>query len=65
LAKRSLDFGVSIFPGSKFYAAQQGGWPGNARPETNHLRLTFSHASPDEIDEGVRRLAAAWTSLRK
>jgi 2-aminoadipate transaminase len=65
LASRARDFGVSIFPGSKFYAAQKNGWPGNALPEKNHIRLTFSHAGLDEIEEGVRRLAAAWSSLSR
>lgn len=65
LAERAARFGVSIFPGSKFYAAQKGGWPRNAPAEANHIRLTFSHAGPQEIEEGVRRLASAWASLAK
>lgn len=65
LATRAREFGVSVFPGSKFYAAQRGGYPGNAVPQPNHVRLTFSHAGPEEIDEGVRRLASAWASLDK
>lgn len=65
LAQRAREFGVTVYPGSKFYAAQSGGYPGNAAPETDHVRLTFSHAGPEEIDEGVSRLASAWASLRK
>jgi 2-aminoadipate transaminase len=53
------DAGVTIIPGSKFFAraGAAGGHP------TNHVRLAFSHAAHDEIDEGVRRLAFALASI--
>lgn len=64
LARRARDMGVTIYAGSTFYAAQPTGYPENARPEPSHIRLTFSHAGPADIDEGVRRLASAWASMR-
>lgn len=65
LARRAQDMGVTVYPGSKFYAAQPAGYPGAAKPELNHVRLTFSHAGLADIDEGVRRLATAWASMRQ
>ena len=64
LARRAQDMGVTIYPGSKFYAAQSAGYPNNAKPELSHIRLTFSHASLPDIEEGIRRLAAAWAPMR-
>lgn len=57
LAKRAADNGVNVIAGSKFFAGT-----GHAR---NHIRLTHSHATPEEIDEGVRRLAHAYASMLK
>ena len=55
LAKRALDAGVNVLPPSKCFA----------RPEAharNYIRVAFTHASVDEIDEGVHRLAFALRS---
>jgi 2-aminoadipate transaminase len=49
--------GVTIIAGSRFFARSDAGHP------TNHVRLAFSHAAHDEIDEGVRRLAYALASI--
>jgi DNA-binding transcriptional MocR family regulator len=46
LLQRATDAGVTYVPGADF-----GGAP-------NTARLAFSYVSPDEIREGVRRLAA-------
>lgn len=64
LARRAQSMGVSVYPGSVFYAGGRTGFPGNASVEPNHVRLTYSHALPKDIDEGVRRLASAWGSMR-
>jgi 2-aminoadipate transaminase len=48
--------GVAIIAGSKFFA--------NPGPK-HHVRLAFSHASHDEIDEGVRRVAEASHAVRQ
>ena len=50
---------ATIIPGSKFFARADAGHP------TNFLRLAYSHATPDEIDEGIRRLAAAYSSTTR
>jgi 2-aminoadipate transaminase len=49
--------GVSVIPGSKFFARSDVHHP------RNHLRLAFSHANHEEIDEGVRRLAGAYAAV--
>lgn len=46
---QAADAGVTFSPGESFYGSA---------PETNRLRLTFTQATPEEIDEGVRRLGA-------
>ncbi|HEX6809909.1 MAG TPA: PLP-dependent aminotransferase family protein, partial [Gemmatimonadaceae bacterium] len=53
LARRAADAGVIVIAGSKFFA--NGGGDQRGR----FIRVAFSHADGDEIDEGVRRLAAA------
>jgi 2-aminoadipate transaminase len=57
LAASANQAGVTVIPGSKFFARGDVGHP------RNHLRLAFSHADHDEIDEGVRRLASAYASV--
>jgi DNA-binding transcriptional MocR family regulator len=57
LAQRAGDAGVTIISGSKFFARTDGAHP------KNRARVAFSHATFDEIDEGVRRLATAFRSL--
>jgi len=63
LAQRAMDNGVSIYPGSAFYAGQNDSYPRNKVPLKNNIRLNYSHATPDEIDEGVRRIAAAYDAI--
>ncbi|MFB9903799.1 aminotransferase-like domain-containing protein [Allokutzneria oryzae] len=47
---------VVVFPGRPWYAAES---------PAAHLRLTFGAASPEVLDEGVRRLAEALATLRR
>jgi 2-aminoadipate transaminase len=49
--------GVIVIAGSRFYANADASHP------RNRLRLAYSHASPDEIDEGVRRLTRAYAEV--
>ena len=49
--------GVTVIPGSKFFAR------GDVPHPRNHVRVAYSHADEHEIDEGVRRLAAAYTAV--
>lgn len=47
---------VAIIAGSRFYA--------NPGPK-HHIRLAFSHATHDEIDDGVHRVAEAFHAARQ
>jgi 2-aminoadipate transaminase len=47
LAQRALAAGVAVVPGPPFFADGSG---------SQHVRLSFSSAHEDEIDEGIRRL---------
>jgi DNA-binding transcriptional MocR family regulator len=49
LAARAQDAGVTFVPGTDFFADGSG---------TRSLRLAFSYVSPDEISDGIARLAA-------
>jgi 2-aminoadipate transaminase len=58
LLREALKQNVAFVPGDSFFA------PGNssnhANQESNrYFRLNFSHARPEEIREGIRRLSAA------
>jgi 2-aminoadipate transaminase len=48
IARRALAAGVGVVPGRPFFADGSG---------AGHLRLAFSSAAEEEMDEGVRRLA--------
>lgn len=54
MANRASAMGVTVLAGSKFFARSDVPHP------KHHIRVAFSHATHDEIDEGVRRLAAAY-----
>jgi len=47
LARRAQERGVIFIPGSRFFAL-------HAASRRRHIRLAYSHATPDEIDCGVR-----------
>jgi 2-aminoadipate transaminase len=59
VARAASEGGVTVIAGSKFFARTDLG------PRLNHLRLAYSHATPDEIDEGVRRLANAFRTIAR
>jgi 2-aminoadipate transaminase len=52
LARRAAQIGVNIIAGSRFYASG-----GKQLAPCCHIRLSYSFASPAEIDLGIRRLA--------
>jgi len=54
IARSASDGGVTVLPGSKFFASSDVPYP------KNHLRVAYSHATPEEIDDGIRRLATAY-----
>ncbi|MBJ3777966.1 aminotransferase-like domain-containing protein [Acuticoccus mangrovi] len=49
-----LRHGVVTYPGSICFASE---------PDRSHLRLSYSQASPEQIEEGIRRLAAAYRDV--
>jgi 2-aminoadipate transaminase len=57
LAKAASAAGVTILAGSKFFARSDVSHP------TNHVRVAYSHATPEEIDDGIRRVAAAYRTI--
>jgi len=57
LFKSALEQNVAFVPGDSFYAPD--GHDTDSREGSRHMRLNFSNAAPDQIREGIRRLAAA------
>ena len=57
LAACANRMGVTVIPGSKFFARADMPHP------RNHLRVAYSHAAEHEIGEGIRRLAAALAAV--
>ena len=57
LARAAIDGGVTVLPGSKFFASSDVPHP------KNHLRIAYSHATTEEIDDGIRRLATAFRAI--
>ena len=57
LAACANQTGVTVISGSRFFARADVAHP------RNQVRVAFSHADEDEIDEGVRRLAAAYAAV--
>jgi len=57
LARVASDGGVTVLAGSKFFASADPPHP------KNHLRIAYSHATGDEVDDGIRRLAAAYRAM--
>jgi len=57
LAARAHDAGVHLIAGSRFFAAQEAAAP------RNHIRLSFSYTTPEQIREGIRRLGTVYRAL--
>jgi 2-aminoadipate transaminase len=62
--KSALDQNVAFVPGHSFFARSSHeidnqGISNNGRPADRHMRLNFSNAAPEQIREGIARLAAA------
>ncbi len=55
LAGRAKDIGLVLTPGAAFFADPDGG---EAVPGDRFVRLPFCAVTPEQIDEGVRRLAS-------
>jgi len=50
--RSAIEQNVAFVPGDSFYA-------NDGREGSRHMRLNFSNAAPEQIREGIRRLAAA------
>ncbi len=57
VSRAASEAGVTVLAGSKFFA------PGDAAHPRNHVRVAYSHATPDEIDDAIRRLATAFRTV--
>jgi 2-aminoadipate transaminase len=57
LAAAASESGVTVLPGSRFFANRDVAFP------KNHLRIAYSHATPDEVVDGIRRLASAYRGM--
>lgn len=64
LAARAEVLGATIIPGSKFFAGHGPGGPKSQGVPKNYARLAYTHASPDEIDVGVKRIAQAFQLMK-
>ena len=53
----AIEQNVAFVPGNSFYAHDVHG--NESREGSRHMRLNFSNAAPEQIREGIRRLAAA------
>ena len=62
-AARAATAGVNLIAGSKFFAGADARFPSNRPVPRNHVRLSYSYATPEQIDEGVRRLAAVYSPV--
>ncbi len=60
LEARAAAHRVAVLSGQRFLAGGTEAWPSNRPDPGQALRLAFSFAAPDDIDEGVARLAAAY-----
>jgi 2-aminoadipate transaminase len=63
LAHRALEKGVSVIAGSAFFAGDAATRDPERAPK-RFVRLAYSRATPQEIQEGVQRLTAAYHSMR-
>jgi 2-aminoadipate transaminase len=63
LADMAQQEGVTVLAGSKFFA-DQGGLPAGSVSPKSYIRAAYSHANPDQIDEGVKRIARAYRSMQ-
>jgi 2-aminoadipate transaminase len=57
VARSAIDCGVTVLPGSRFFASTDVPHP------KNHLRIAYSHATTDEITDGIGRLATAFRAV--
>jgi 2-aminoadipate transaminase len=59
LARRAHEAGVHVIPGTRFFAGTDEQLRAQGR---RHLRLSYSYATLEQIEEGIRRLARIYES---
>ncbi len=62
MTERAFRGGVSVIAGVSFYAGEAA----HADPETaptRYIRIAYSRATPEEIEDGIQRLAEAYHSM--
>ena len=59
MARRIPKQGIDLrrHPAQKLILCEDSGFP------KNHLRVAYSHATTEEIDDGIRRLATAYRAI--
>ncbi|WP_034158948.1 aminotransferase-like domain-containing protein [Sphingomonas sp. ERG5] len=62
LAANAAAAGINLIAGSKFFSAGGAG-SGNRVAPKNHVRLSYSYATPEQIDAGVARLAQVYRAM--
>lgn len=63
LAERAAAGGVSVIAGRAFFAGKAAYADGRDEP-SRYVRIAYSRANPEEIEEGIGRLTAAYRSMR-
>ena len=63
VAAQAAAQGVNLIAGSTFFATPLGGYPANGVSARNHIRLSYSYTTPEQIDEGVARLGKIYRGL--
>jgi 2-aminoadipate transaminase len=64
LAARAFERGVSVIGGNVFFAGGTDSYSAQHDLPKQYIRLAYSYAAPEQIDEGVKLLAAAYYSMR-
>ena len=54
---------MNIIAGSKFFATPGGAFPSNATHPGHHVRLSYSYATVEQIEEGLKRLAGVYEGV--
>lgn len=60
IAQRAAEIGVNIIPGSRFFVPRADAPRRERAFARNHIRLSYSFATLEQIDEGVQRLASVY-----
>jgi 2-aminoadipate transaminase len=64
VAERAHHIGASVIAGDAFFAGEGADSAKGRGVAKRYIRMAYSHATPEEIDEGVRILAAAYGAAK-